>query len=42
MDKITQNTKWRQTGTWTPFISIDRGGERLLKIETLAILNPNF
>jgi hypothetical protein len=42
MDKITQNTKWGQTGTWTPFISIDGRGERLLKIETLAILKTNF
>jgi hypothetical protein len=42
MDKITQNTKWGQIGTWTPLISIERGGERLLKVETLASLNPNF
>jgi hypothetical protein len=42
MDKITQNTKWGQTGAWTLFIFIEKKGERLLKAETLAALNPNF
>jgi len=42
MDKITQNTKWGQIWAWTPFISIERRGERLLKVETITALNPKF
>jgi hypothetical protein len=40
--KIAQNTKWGQAGAWTPFIFVERKEDKLLKVETLGILNLNF